>query len=323
MAYEIAVVGTAFDAGHIEKIRTAALAQNCTVSFYPDADAAIPHLGSTQILFAPTNSQSPELVKNAPGLKWFASYFAGVDPLMVPGILPENVLLTNGSGAYGITIAEHMIMVSLMLMRRMPQYQQFVENREFRSDLMIGSLYDANVVICGTGDIGSQFAKRLRAFCPSRIIGLNRTGKTAEGFDEVLPMSRLDEVLPQADLVAMTLPGTPLTDDLISADRIASMKKTAFLINVGRGNCIDQDALIHALNSGDLAGAALDVFRTEPIPENDPAWNTPNLLVTPHCSGKMTMQYTRDTLVDSFCDNLNRFCSGQPMLHVVNPALGY
>ena len=323
MAYEIAVVGTAFDAGHIEKIRAAALAQNCTVSFYPDADAAIPHLGSTQILFAPTNSQSPELVKNAPGLKWFASYFAGVDPLMVPGILPENVLLTNGSGAYGITIAEHMIMVSLMLMRRMPEYQQFVENREFRSDLMIGSLYDANVVICGTGDIGSQFAKRLRAFCPSRIIGLNRTGKTAEGFDEVLPMSRLDEVLPQADLVAMTLPGTPFTDNLISADRIASMKKTAFLINVGRGNCIDQDALIHALNSGDLAGAALDVFRTEPIPENDPAWNTPNLLVTPHCSGKMTMQYTRDTLVDSFCENLNRFCSGQPMFHVVNPALGY
>ena len=323
MAYEIAVVGTAFDAGHIEKIRAAAQAQNCTVSFYPDADTAIPHLGNTQILFAPTNSQSPELVKNAPGLQWFASYFAGVDPLMVPGVLPENVLLTNGSGAYGITIAEHMIMVSLMLMRRMPEYQQFVENREFRSDLMIGSLYDANVVICGTGDIGSQFAKRLRAFCPSGIIGLNRTGKTAEGFDEVLPMSRLDEVLPQADLVALTLPGTPLTDNLISADRIVSMKKTAFLINVGRGNCIDQDALIHALNSGDLAGAALDVFRTEPIPENDPAWNTPNLLVTPHCSGKMTMQYTRDTLVDSFCENLNRFCSGLPMLHVVNPALGY
>ena len=323
MAYEITVVGTAFDAGHTEKIRAAAQAHNCTVSFYPDADAAIPHLGSTQILFAPTNSRSPELVKNAPQLKWFASYFAGVDPLMAPGVLPENVLLTNGSGAYGITIAEHMIMVSLMLMRRMQEYQQFVENKEFRSDLMIGSLYDANVVICGTGDIGSQFARRLRAFCPSRIIGLNRTGKAADGFDEVLPMSRLDEVLPQADLVAMTLPGTPLTDDLISADRIASMKKTAFLINVGRGNCIDQNALIRALNNGDLAGAALDVFRTEPIPENDPAWNTPNLLVTPHCSGKMTMQYTRDTLVDSFCDNLSRFCSGQSLLHVVNPSLGY
>jgi phosphoglycerate dehydrogenase-like enzyme len=101
------------------------------------------------------------------------------------------------------------------------------------------------------------------------------------------------------------------------------MKKTTFLINVGRGNCIDQDALIRALNSGDLAGAALDVFRTEPIPENDPAWNTPNLLVTPHCSGKMTMQYTRDTLVAGFCENLRRFCTGEPMHNVVDFSLGY
>ena len=323
MAYHITVVGTAFDAAHRNQIETAAHNHGCTVAFFPDAAAAIPHLANTDILFAPTDARSPELVKNAPCLKWFASYYAGVDPLMAPGALPHGVLLTNGSGAYGITIAEHMIMVSLMLMRRIPEYENFVKNREFRSDLMIGSLYDANVVICGTGDIGSQFAKRLRAFCPSRITGLNRTGKPAEGFDEVLPMSRLDEVLPDADLLALTLPGTSHTNNLLSAARIASMKKSAFLINVGRGNCIDQDALIRALNEGTLAGAALDVFRTEPIPQEDPAWNTPKLLVTPHCSGKMTMQYTRDTLVHSFCDNLGRFCTGQPMHNVVDPLLGY
>ena len=314
MTYHIAVVGTAFDAAHREQIEAAAHANGCTVAFFPDAASAIPHMADTHILFAPTDSRSPELVKNTPGLKWFASYYAGVDPLMVPGALPGGVLLTNGSGAYGITIAEHMIMVSLMLMRRMPEYEGFVKNKEFRSDLMIGSLYGARVVICGTGDIGSQFARRLRAFCPSGIIGLNRTGKAAEGFDEVLP---------HADLLAMTLPGTVHTNNLISADRIASMKKSAFIVNVGRGNCIDQDALIRALNNGTLAGAALDVFRTEPIPQEDPAWNTPNLLVTPHCSGKMTMQYTRDTLVDSFCDNLARFCAGTPLHNVVDPALGY
>lgn len=323
MAYHITVVGTAFDAAHLQQIRTAAHTYGCTVDFFPDAAAAIPHLADTHIIFAPTDSHSPELVKNAPSLKWFASYYAGVDPLMAPGVLPREVLLTNGSGAYGITIAEHMIMVSLMLMRRMPEYERFVDNREFRSDLVIGSLYDANVVVCGTGDIGSQFAKRLRAFCPARITGLNRTGKAVEGFDEVFPMSRLDEVLPQADLLALTLPGTPHTNDLISAERIASMKKSAFIINVGRGNCIDQEALIQALKEGSLAGAALDVFRTEPIPQEDPAWNTPNLLVTPHCSGKMTMQYTRDTLVCSFCDNLVRFCTGEPMHNVVDPFLGY
>ena len=109
----------------------------------------------------------------------------------------------------------------------------------------------------------------------------------------------------------------------MTAKRLASMKSSAFLVNVGRGNCIDQAALIDALKEKRLAGAALDVFRTEPIPADDPAWNTPGLLVTPHCSGKMTMQYTRDTLVDSFCDNLRRFCTGQPMHNLVDLKLGY
>ena len=323
MAYHICVIGSAFDDGHITSIRNAAEENHCTVSFYPDTDAAMPCLADCDILFAPSNAQSPALVKQAVNLKWFASYFAGVDPLLQPGVLRKNILLTNGSGAYGITIAEHMIMVSLMLLRRMPEYAAFVKNKEFRSDLMIGSLYGANVVICGTGDIGQSFAQRLRAFCPAKITGVNRTGRNVQGFDSVIPMERLDAVLPQADVLALALPGTKHTEGLISAQRIAAMKKTAILLNVGRGNCIDQDALIRALNAGQIAGAALDVFRTEPIPQDDPAWNTKNLLVTPHCSGKMTMQYTRDTLVSTFCENLKRFCEGSPMLHVVDTGLGY
>ena len=323
MVYHICVIGSAFDDGHIRSIRSAAEENHCTVSFYPDIDAALPCLADCDILFAPSNAQSPALVKQAVNLKWFASYFAGVDPLLQPGVLRKNILLTNGSGAYGITIAEHMIMVSLMLLRRMPEYAAFVNNKEFRSDLMIGSLYGANVVICGTGDIGQSFAQRLRAFCPAKITGVNRTGRNVQGFDSVIPMERLDAVLPQADVLALALPGTKHTEGLISAQRIAAMKKTAILLNVGRGSCIDQDALIEALNEGQIAGAALDVFRTEPIPQNDPAWNTKNLLVTPHCSGKMTMQYTRDTLVNTFCENLKRFCEGSPLLHVVDTELGY
>jgi len=323
MRWSVTVVGSAFDAGHIEKIRATSDSLGCAVRFCPNWDAALPHLAGTQILYAPSDARSPEMIRQAPHLRWFASCYAGVDPLLAPGVLPEGVLLTNGSGAYGITIAEHIIMVSLMMMRRMPEYEHFVDTRQFRSDLMIGSLYGANVVVCGTGDIGTQFAKRLRAFCPAAITGINRTGHEAPDFDRVLPVSRLEEVLPEADLLVLTLPGTQQTDDLITKERLASMKPTAFLVNVGRGNCIDQAALIDALKEKRLAGAALDVFRTEPIPEGDPAWNTPGLLVTPHCSGKMTMQYTRDTLVDSFCDNLRRFCTGQPMHNLVDPVLGY
>lgn len=323
MAYHICVVGSAFDDGHFASIRNAAEENHCSVSFYPDADAAMPCLADCDILFAPSDARSPALVREAVSLKWFASYFAGVDPLLQPGVLRKDILLTNGSGAYGITIAEHMIMVSLMLLRRMPEYEVLVKNREFRSDLRIGSLYGANVVICGTGDIGQSFAQRLRAFCPARITGVNRSGRNVRGFDSVIPAERLDEVLPQADVLALALPGTKHTDGLISAQRIAAMKKTAILLNVGRGSCIDQDALIEALNGGQIAGAALDVFRTEPIPQDDPAWNTRNLLITPHCSGKMTMCRTRDILVNTFCENLKRFCEGSPMLHVVDTELGY
>lgn len=323
MTYRIAVIGTAFDETHRQKIRAAAEANNCTVSFYESNDAALPFAKDLHIVFAPSDARSPALVNAAPELKWFASYYAGVDPLLKAGVIADGMTLTNGSGAYGVTIAEHMVMVSLMMLRRYPEYYDFVQAKDFRSDLMIGSLYGAAIVIVGTGDIGSKFAQRLRAFCPAKIIGVNRTGRSAEGFDEILPITQLDAVLPQADILALTLPGTPMTDNLISRERIAMLKESAFLINVGRGNSIDQDALIEALNGGKLAGAALDVFRQEPVPQDDPAWNTPNLLFTPHCSGKMTMAYTRNTLVDTFCENLSRFCKDEPMLHVVDPSLGY
>lgn len=323
MNHNIAVLGTAFDENHMAKIRTAAENCGCTVNFYRTHEEALPHIADVDIFFGPSDARSPEMVKAMPGLKWFASYYAGVDPLLPKGALPEKVILTNGSGAYGVTIAEHMVMVCLMMLRRYPEYYGFVQNREFRSDLMIGSLYGATIVICGTGDIGSNFAKRLRAFCPAKIIGVNRTGRAAEGFNAVIPMTEIDSILPQADVLALTLPGTPLTDNLISRERIAAMKRGAYIVNVGRGNCIDQTAVIDALNAGHLAGAALDVFRTEPVPQEDPAWSTKGLLFTPHCSGKMTMAYTRDTLVNTFCENLARFCKGQPMAHAVDRQLGY
>lgn len=323
MSHTIAVVGSAFDSRHMEKINTTAARSGCTVRYFQSYDEALPQLQDVQILFAPSDARSPEVVRQMPNLKWFASYYAGVDPLIKSGVLSEGVVLTNGSGAYGVTIAEHMIMVTLMMLRRYPEYQEYVQTRQFRSDLMIGSLYGSTVVIVGTGDIATQFARRLRAFCPEKIIGINRSGRNAEGFDEVYPISSIDSVLPEADILALTLPATPQTDDLISRERLAMLKETAFLVNVGRGNCLDQDALIQALNEGKLAGAALDVFKTEPVPETDPAWNTRNLLFTPHCSGKMTMAYTRDTLVDTFCENVSRFHKGEELLHRVNTDLGY
>ena len=323
MKNQIAVIGSAFEAHHVTQLAQTAEQCGCSISFFDSYDSAYPYLDQIDILFAPSNLQSADAVQKAPRLKWFASYFAGVDPLVVPGVLKDTVILTNGSGAYGITIAEHMIMTTLMLLRRYPEYQKIVENGEFRSDLMIGSLYDATILVLGTGDIGSTFANRLRAFMPKKIIGVNRSGRACEAFDFSVSLDKLNEYLPEADIIALTLPATPETDHLISRERIRLMKKNAYLLNVGRGNYIDQTALADALNRGELAGAALDVFAVEPIPEKDPILTAKNILITPHCAGKMTMAYTRDTLVNSFCDNLIRYTQGQEMLHVVNRKMGY
>lgn len=323
MKYQIAVIGSAFEDHLLQKIQDTAQSCDCKVSFYNNYEDAAADLPYIHIMFAPSNGHSAKIVGKMPQLKWFASYFAGVDPLVVPGVLPEDVILTNGSGAYGITIAEHMIMTVLMLLRRYPEYHMIVENREFHSDLMIGSLYDSTVLILGTGDIGSTFANRLRGFAPKKIIGVNRSGRSTTAFDQVITMNDLDIYLPQADIIAVTLPATPQTDNLLSKEKIATMKKSAFLLNVGRGNCIDQSALVDALNREDLAGAALDVFSVEPIPEDDPIWTTKNMLITPHCAGKMTMAYTRNAVVTSFCDNLIRFTEGKEMHHLVNKEMGY
>jgi phosphoglycerate dehydrogenase-like enzyme len=136
-------------------------------------------------------------------------------------------------------------------------------------------------------------------------------------------MADLDAYLPLTDILFMCLPGTPETAGILSEARIASMKKTAVIVNVGRGSAIDQKALIRALNGKRIGGAALDVFETEPLPESDPAWNTPGLLVTTHTAGNMTAAVTRRKNAEQFMENLELYDQGLPMKHVVRRDLGY
>lgn len=323
MKYHIAAVGTVFDEYHYEKLRKCAADNGCTIDIYATPEEAAAHVEHAQIIFASATAKGDMLARAAKELKWFSSFSAGVDRLLKPGVLAEDVVVTNGSGAYGLTIAEHLIMVTLMLLRRYPEYDELVRNKVFKGDLRIRSIYDATITICGTGDIGTSYAKRLRAFGPKKIIGVNRSGGKAEGYDEIVTIKHLDEILPETDVLALMLPGTPETDGLFSRERLGLLRKDAYIINVGRGNCIDQEALIEALREDRLAGAAIDVFKQEPVPADDPIWTAKNLLFTPHSSGKTTLKYTRDKLVDIFCDNLNRFCTGKELTHVVDKKLGY
>ena len=265
-----------------------------------------------------------EILNTAPSLRWLAVPSAGTDPYVGPVAARGNVMLTCSSGAYGVTIAEHVIMVTLEMMRQRLTYIDLIRDHIWDRRLPVRAIRGSRVTLLGTGDIGRELAIRLRAFGPAKIVGVNRSGKAAEGlFDEVCPISGLDEVLKATDLLIMSLPGTPETAKLMDDRRLRLLPEDAFLINVGRGNSIDQAALLEQLKQGRFAGVSLDVFEREPLPADDPAWECPRLLVTPHIAGNMTLPYTVERIVQLFLENFERYCDGQPLLRRVGAGRNY
>ena len=183
---------------------------------------------------------------------------------------------------------------------------------------------EQKITVVGTGDIGTAFAQRAKALGAAHIRGVHRTNKVLPRcFDESYAVEDLDFALAGADIVVLCVPGTKETEHLITRERLGLLKKTSVLINVGRGSVLDQDALMEVLNSGKIAGAALDVTNPEPLPPEHPLWNTKNLIITPHVSGNMSLDITCDIDVNMFCDNLTRYCRQQPLKHVVERSVGY
>ena len=266
-----------------------------------------------------------QIAKTNPNLKWLCVPSAGVDYLMKPGTFAnEQCILTNSSGAYGVSIAEHMIAVSLMMMRKLTYSYEESLHGNWSRPVPQKSLKNSRITVLGTGDIGSSFAKRAKAFEPKKLIGVCRSGKSTETvYDEVYPIAGLDAVLPETDLLAMSLPDTAETKGVLSRERIALLPEGAYIVNVGRGSAIDEDALADSLDAGHLAGAALDVFRTEPLPKQSRLWTTKNLLITPHVAGNLTLEYTLDRNVEMFCEDLMRYREGKPLAHLVDRVRGY
>lgn len=269
------------------------------------------------------------LFKEMPGLRWAHSAFAGVGQFIGSSSFDsDRTLLTNSSGAYGLAISEHVIMVTLMLIRRMPDYLEIINKREWKQDLPIRSIAGSTSAVIGTGDVGRNAAKRYRALGAERVIGFSRSGKQSDSFDEVYRIDEFEEIMggglaEQLDVLLLCIPGTPESEGLLSAERIALLSEKTFVINVGRGAVIDQDALINALNEGRIAGAALDVVYPEPLPADHPLWSARNCIITPHSSGDMALKYTVDITVDIFCDNLKRYVKGERLTHLVDIKAGY
>lgn len=316
----IAVVLPHLAEAHRQRISEAAARRGRTVRFFESVQESLPFLPEAEIIF----SQFEELARSAPNLKWFCTPFAGVDPFTAPGVFasPEAVL-TNSSGAYGVTIAEHTVMVLLSLFRRRLDYDEIIARRDWRRDLPVRSIRDSRFLLAGTGDIGREIALRLKAFGPASVTGVNRSGQNPDHlFDRVLPVTEWESLLPEADALILSLPGTKETFHLLSARQLALLPDGAAVINVGRGSVIDQAALEKELRSGRLT-AALDVFEEEPLPKDHPIWDCPNLLITPHVAGNMTLPWTVQRIVDLFLEDLENYCAGRPLIRRVDLQKGY
>ncbi len=306
---------------HRSKIARAAEARGYSFVYCESEAAALAEAADAEILLTAIR----RLSRAAKVLKWLCVPSAGVELYLSDEVYgnPEAVL-TNSSGAYGVTIAEHIVMVTLQMMRRQPEYAEIVAARRWRRNLPMRSIKGSRVTLLGTGDLGTQAAKRLAAFEPASITGVNRSGRRPDGdYDRVVPISGLDDVLPDTDLLVMALPGTAETANLMDARRLSLLPEGAYLVNVGRGSTLDQAALIPLLASGRLAGAALDVFQREPIPPDDPLWSCPRLVLTPHVAGDMALPWTVERIVEMFIEDFERYCEGKPMLRTVDRSKGY
>ena len=275
MNRKIVVMIPQLETALMDSIREKAGALGFSAEFYADETDARAAVADAEILV----SNVVSLCAHAPKLRWMCTSNAGVEGYLQPGVFAsENVMLTNSSGAYGVTIAEHIVMVTLEMMRREAEYRSIVAAHDFRRDLAIRSIYGARVTLLGTGDIGRKAAARLRGFLPANVTGVSRSGRPVPELDQVVPVPELDQVvpvteldsvLPQTDLLIMSLPGTPETVHILNEERIRRLPREAYLVNVGRGSAIDQGALERCMREGHLAGAALDVFELEPIPPGE------------------------------------------------------
>jgi phosphoglycerate dehydrogenase-like enzyme len=264
-----------------------------------------------------------ERLAAATSLEWLQLSWAGAGPYCAPGALPAGVVLTNASGAYGLTCSEHMVAFTFELVRRFPEYHRNHARHGWEAAGPITSVEGSTVVVLGMGDIGGSYARKMHAL-GARVIGVARTAhETPACAERMATVEELDEVLPEADIVAMALPGAPGTEHIIDERRLRLMKPGAFLLNVGRGNAIDPAGLKAVLADGLLGGVALDVTEPEPLPPDDELWDYDRVFITPHVSGQLFLTKTLDNVIDIAAANLQAWLSGQPLTHVVNRELGY
>lgn len=260
-----------------------------------------------------------------PSLKWVQSSGAGIETMAaIRDLVESDVTVTNMRGAHGRCIAEHAFAMLLALTRQIPSHLESQRQHRWGFPGMRGTMREltgTTMVVIGMGTIGSTIARRGAAF-EMRVIGVDlQPGDPPPGIEAIWGLERLDEALGIADVVVVATPQTHNTRGMLDARRIGLIKRDAYLIVISRGKIIDESALIAALTEGRLAGAGLDVMSTEPLPPDDPLWDAPNLILTPHCSANSDQTRARALVIAR--ENLRRFVAGEPLINVCDKRAGF
>jgi len=279
-------------------------------------DELAPHLTSAQVAWG---NLTPPQIARASALQLMQVITVGVDHVLSPELLASSARLCSTRGMHGATIAEQVFTYMLGIARGLPTLlaqQQKKSWQPYRPSL----LQNTTLGIVGFGTLGQAIGKRALAF-DMKVIGLRQHPAPSPYADEVWGIERLEELLPLVDHLVLAVPLTPATTNLLTRARLKMLKPTAYLYNVARGAVVDEGALAEALATGQLAGAGLDVFVTEPLPENSPLWSLSNVIITPHTGGYMA-DYRRQAFA-IFLENLRRYQSGLPLLNEVDKRTGY
>jgi phosphoglycerate dehydrogenase-like enzyme len=308
---------------YVEKIRS--VSPEVEVVKSEDREEALNLAKDVDGLFA--GFFSKELFQAAKKLKWIQSWGAGVDRILIPEVVNSRVIVTNAGGIHATPISEHVMGMMLCFTRGLHvfirnQTKKRWERPETWTSPMIEELSGKTLGIVGLGKIGTEIAKKAKCL-GMRVIATKRdlTSPASIYVDRLVSPADLNQLLAESDFVVLSLPLTKETEGMIGERQLRSMKPTGILINVSRGKIIQENKLVQALKQGRIAGAGLDTFENEPLPENSELWNFKNIIITPHIAGD-TPHYA-ERLTNIFAENLNRFIHKQPLINVVDKNLGY
>ncbi len=289
------------------------------VHWFATPDEAVALAGDAEIGWLDSNDprEWARAVAAAPKLRWLSTIYAGLDPLDLPRLRAQGTRVTNGSGVNAHTVAEYAVMGALVAAKRFDQVVRAADRHEWPSDAPGKlELFESKALVIGYGTIGRLIGERLAGF------GVEVTGVTRSGADGTIGPDAWQARLGEFDWVFLAAPATADSRAMIGAEALAAMKPSAWLINVGRGSLIDQEALIEALHKRRIGGAFLDTVTPEPLPADHPLWTTPNAILSMHLSGRsQTRMFLRAT--ELFVSNLSAFLAGQPLRNEVDLDAGY